>query len=178
MNCYQLNESIIKYVMFMFNESTSVLLELWGLICSLTVCTECNKPFSIAVILRAHLRTHPGEKPRICARCKKSFSEATDLRRHIGEGSQVCTSALNATNHSVHLLFWVLAWGLTLEGSHTKYFRVTRLFQALSVGLEIWGLICSLTVERRLTSVLSHSKMVMRGNLHFGTEWFLKETFL
>ena len=126
----------------MFNKSTSVLLELWGLICSLTVCTECNKPFSLAVILRAHLRTHPGEKPRICARCEKSFSEATDLRRHIGEGSQVCTSALNATNHSVHLLFWVLAWGLTLEGSHTKYiaenFHDFLSFSLLQTKAHIW----------------------------------------
>ena len=89
--------------------------------CKLHKCTECNKSFSLADILRTHLQTHPGEKPRICIRCEKSFSEATGLRRHIGEGSQVCTIALNATNHSVCLLFWVLTCGLTLEGSHTKY---------------------------------------------------------
>ena len=46
-------------------------------------CTQCNKAFSHACTLTAHLRNHTGEKPYQCTQCNKAFSHACTLTAHL-----------------------------------------------------------------------------------------------
>ena len=57
-------------------------------------CEECNKCFRVPALLRAHQRTHTGERLYSCDQCHKSFTQYGNLnahlRTHTGEKPYLC----------------------------------------------------------------------------------------
>ncbi|KAJ8669883.1 hypothetical protein QAD02_001142 [Eretmocerus hayati] len=47
------------------------------------VCKICKKAFTKSCYLMLHVRTHSGERPYICQYCNKGFSRADTLSRHL-----------------------------------------------------------------------------------------------
>lgn len=45
-------------------------------------CQTCGRVFGSAANLRAHVRTHTGERPFVCQVCGWSFAQRSNLRRH------------------------------------------------------------------------------------------------
>jgi uncharacterized Zn-finger protein len=48
-----------------------------------TPCPHCFKIFTRAYTLRAHIRTHTGERPFICGTCGTAFARSNDYLRHL-----------------------------------------------------------------------------------------------
>ena len=45
-------------------------------------CQFCGKKFFYYYLIRAHLRTHTGERPYKCSYCDKSFKQTSNLKTH------------------------------------------------------------------------------------------------
>ncbi|KAF9409510.1 hypothetical protein HW555_011149 [Spodoptera exigua] len=46
-------------------------------------CSMCDKVFDRKQVLKAHLRTHTGERPYQCSKCPAQFSQSSILRTHV-----------------------------------------------------------------------------------------------
>ena len=112
-------------------------------------CNLCDFASSRANNLRAHLKTHTGEKSNKCNQCDYASSRAGNLMKHIK--IHVVKSQTNAANVIMHPLMqaiWDNIWKCTAEKSQTNAINVTLhlLRQA------IWGYIWKHTVEKNQTN--------------------------
>lgn len=68
---------------------------------SLFSCPICHKTFSLARVMKRHLRTHSDFKRYSCEYCGKGFNDTFDLKRHVrthtGELAITCSHLFSSS---------------------------------------------------------------------------------